>query len=158
MSGSLSGEKTPSDVAADENFQKGSGNVELLRMMTSLPQLERMAQQPVAAPSPVWIARYQRNAAGEGYATIECPECLGTFAHVLIGTIDPVSNTDCLFCGSLVRYEIFQADDLLFLLPFHHERFARTPSIARSTNTRYEARLRKTKRVKRANTQMNRAL
>jgi len=130
----------------------------LLRMMTPLPQPERMAQQPVAAPSPVWIARYQRNAAGEGYATIECPECLGSFAHVLNGTIDPVGKTDCLYCGSLVRYEIFQADDLLFLLPFQHERLARTPHFGRSKNSRYEARLWKTKGVKRAEPQMNRAL
>lgn len=154
MSDSLSGENTPSGAAADETFQLGRGNFELLRMMTSLPQPERLAQ-PVAAPSPVWIARYQRNAAGEGYATIECPECLGTFPQVLNGTIDPISETDCLYCGSPVRYAIFQPEDLVFLLPFQHERFAATPSFSRSRNSRYEARPERTRRMKQASTQMN---
>jgi hypothetical protein len=155
MSVSLSGDKTSSAAAADEIFQEGRGNVELLRMMTSLPQPERLAQQPAAAPSPVWIARYQRDASGEGYATIECPECLGTFPQVLSGAIHPVSETDCLFCGSPVRYAIFHADDLVFLLPFQHERFAATPRFARSKNSRYEPRPRKAKGVRRADTQMN---
>jgi len=155
MSVSLSGEKTSSAAAADEIFQEGRGNVELLRMMTSLPQPERLAQQPAAAPSPVWIARYQRNVAGEGYATIECPECLGTFPQPLIGTIQPINDADCLFCGSLVRYTIFQAEDLVFLLPFQHERFAAAPRFARSKNSRYEARPEKAKRMRRADTQMN---
>jgi len=158
MSVSLSGEKTAPSVAPDEVFQEGCGNFELLRMMTSLPQPERLAQQPPAAPSPVWIARYQRNAAGEGYATIECPECLGTFPQVLNGSVHSVSETDCLFCGTPVRYEIFQADDLVFLLPFQHERFAATPLIARSKDSLHEAHLSKAKGVRRADTQINRAL
>jgi hypothetical protein len=155
MSGSFSGDKIPSGVGADAIFPKGHGSADLLKMMTSLPQPERLAQQPAAAPSPVWIARYQRNAAGEGYATIECPECLGTFPQVLSGAIHPVSETDCLFCGSPVRYAIFHADDLVFLLPFQHERFAATPRFARSKNSRYEPRPRKAKGVRRADTQMN---
>jgi hypothetical protein len=155
MSVSLSGDKTSSAAAADEIFQEGRGNVELLRMMTSLPQPERLAQQPAAAPSPVWIARYQRNATGEGYATIECPECLGTFPQFLNGTVHLVSETDCLYCGSTVRYAIFQAEDLLFLLPFEHERYAAAPRLARSKNSRYEARPEKARRMRRADTQMN---
>jgi hypothetical protein len=155
MSGSFSGDKIRSGVAADAFFEKGRGSADLLEMMTSLPQPERWAQQPAAAPSPVWIARYQRDASGEGYATIECPECLGTFPQVLSGAIHPVSETDCLFCGSPVRYAIFHADDLVFLLPFQHERFAATPRFARSKNSRYEPRPRKAKGVRRADTQMN---
>ena len=160
MSGSFSGDKIPSGVDADAGvgvdviFQEGRGSADLLNI-TSLPQLERLAQQPAAAPSPVWIARYQRDASGEGYATIECPECLGTFPQVLSGAIHPVSETDCLFCGSPVRYAIFHADDLVFLLPFQHERFAATPRFARSKNSRYEPRPRKAKGVRRADTQMN---
>jgi hypothetical protein len=160
MSGSFSGDKIPSGVDADAGvgvdviFQEGRGSADLLNI-TSLPQLERLAQQPAAAPSPVWIARYQRNAAGEGYATIECPECLGTFLQVLNGTVHSASQTDCLYCGSPVRYAIFQADDLVFLLPFQHERFAETPRCTRSNNSRYEPRPRKARGVRRADTQMN---
>jgi hypothetical protein len=92
------------------------------------------AQQPDSAPSPVWVARYQRTAAGEGYATIECPECLGTFPHALIGTIQPVNETNCLHCGSPVRYAVFHAVDLAFMLPFRHERFTPAPRFAQSSD------------------------
>jgi len=155
MSGSFSGDNIPSGVAADAFFQKGRGTTDLLKMMESLPQPERWAQQLGAAPSPVWIARYQRNAAGEGYATIECPECLGTFPKVLNGTIHTINEADCLFCGSPVRYAIFREDDLVFLLPFQHERFAATPRFARSKSARYEARPGQAKAMRQADTQMN---
>lgn len=97
--------------------------------MKFLPPPERRAQQPGAAPSPVWISRYERTAAGEGYATIECSECLGTFPKVLNGTIHRINEADCLFCGSLVRYTIFQSDDQASLLPFEHERFSQTTTL-----------------------------
>jgi CheY-like chemotaxis protein len=135
MSGSFSGDKVPSGVAADAFFQKGHGFAGLLKIIESLPRPERWEQQPDAAPSPVWFSRYQRNAAGEGYTTIECPECLGTFPQVLNGTIHSVSKTDCLYCGSPVRYATFQPGDLAFLLPFQHERFSATPRFARSKNS-----------------------
>jgi hypothetical protein len=155
MSGSFSRDKIPLPVAADAVFQEGRDTPGLLEMMTPHSQPKRGAQQPGDAPSPVWIARYQRNAAGEGYASIECPECLGTFLQVLNGTVHSASQTDCLYCGSPVRYAIFQADDLVFLLPFQHERFAETPRCTRSNNSRYEPRPRKAKGVRRADTQMN---
>jgi CheY-like chemotaxis protein len=154
MSGAFSGDEIPSGVSADGFFQKGRGIGDLLRIMKFLPQPERRAQ-PAAAPSPVWISRYQRNAAGEGYATIECPECLGTFPQPLNGTIQPINDADCLFCGSPVRYAIFQAEDLVFLLPFEHERFAAAPRLARSKNSRYEARPEVAKRMRRAEPQVN---
>jgi CheY-like chemotaxis protein len=134
MSGAFSGDEIPSGVSADAFYQKGRGCGDLLKMMKSLPPPDRWTQQPVAAPSPVWVARYQHNDAGEGYATIECPECLGSFPQALNGTIDPISETDCLYCGSPVRYTIFHADDLAFLLPLHHERFSPPPRAARSNN------------------------
>jgi CheY-like chemotaxis protein len=128
MSGAFSGDEVPSGVAAEAFFQKGRGFGDLLRMIKSLPLPARRAQQPDAAPSPVWVARYQRNAAGEGYATIECSECLGTFPQVLNGAIHPINEADCLFCGSLVRYTIFQSEDRASLLPFQHERSSRRPA------------------------------
>jgi hypothetical protein len=156
MSGSFSRDKIPPGVAVDAVFQKGRDTPDLSEMMTSLPQPKRRAQQPGDAPAPIWIARYQRNAAGEGYATIECPECLGTFPQVLNGTVHSASKTDCLYCGSPVRYAIFQADDLVFLMPFQHERFSAAPHFARSNTSRYEAHRWKARAKRQADTQMNR--
>jgi hypothetical protein len=157
MSGAYSGDKIPSGVAADAFYEKGRGIADLLKIMRILPQPERSAQQSGAAPSPVWIARFQRNASGEGYTTLECPECLGTFPKVLNGTIYPINEENCLFCGYPVRYSIFQAGDLAFLLPFQYERFAATPRFAGSRSSRYEAQRSKVKAIKRADTQTNRA-
>lgn len=42
-----------SGVAADAFFQKGRGFGDLLMILESLPQPERWAQQPAAAPAPV---------------------------------------------------------------------------------------------------------
>jgi CheY-like chemotaxis protein len=120
MSGAFSGNEIPSGVAADAFFQKGRAFGDLLRIMKSLPPPARWAQ-PDAAPSPVWISRYERNAAGERYATIECSECLGTFPKVLNGAIKPINETNCLLCGSRVRYTILESDDRESLLPFQHE-------------------------------------
>ena len=43
MSGAFSGEEMPSGVVADAFYQKGSGIVTLLRIMETLPKLERPA-------------------------------------------------------------------------------------------------------------------
>ncbi len=125
----FSGDEAPSGVDADAFIRKGRAFGDLLMILKSLPLPERLAQQPVSAPSPVWISRYERNAAGESYATIECSECLGTFPMVLHGTIHPTNEANCLFCGSVVRYAIFQPDELPFLLPFPHERSAQRPAL-----------------------------
>ena len=122
MSGSFSGNRIPSGVTADAFYQKGAGVGTLLRIMESLPRLERTAQPPQATPAAVWIARSQSNAAGESHAVIECPECLRTFPQVLSGTIDPVSKANCRYCGTLVSYTILQPDDGAVLLPFHLNR------------------------------------
>lgn len=58
MSGALSGDKIPSGVLADAFFKKGTGFDILLKILESLPQPERLAQQSGAAPAPVWIPSY----------------------------------------------------------------------------------------------------
>ncbi|MFZ1939773.1 MAG: response regulator [Terracidiphilus sp.] len=126
MSGAFSGDAIPSGVFADAFYQKGRALGDLLKMMKSLPSPARWAQQPPAAPAPVWISRYERNAAGEGYATIECSECLRAFPKVLNGAIDPINEANCLFCGSQVRYSILQSDNQASLLPFQHEHSSST--------------------------------
>jgi CheY-like chemotaxis protein len=50
MSGSFRGDEVPSGVAADGFYQKGSSVVALLRMMETLPHVDRSA--PRAMPSP----------------------------------------------------------------------------------------------------------
>jgi hypothetical protein len=76
---------------------------------------------------------------------------------VLNGTIHPINEADCLSCGGPVRYTVFQAADLVYLLPFQHERFAATPRFARSNNSRHGAHPWKAKGIRQANAQMNRA-
>jgi DNA-binding NtrC family response regulator len=129
MSGAFSGGKVPSGVNADAFYQKGSSIGTLLRIMESLPRPEPMAQPPHGALAPVWIARSRRDAAGESQAMIECPECLRTFSQVLNGTTDPVSKTNCRYCGTLVRYTIIEPDDAAALLPFHLNRPFPTPGV-----------------------------
>jgi len=130
MSGAFSGDKIPPGVVADAFYQKGRGLGDLLSMIMFLPRPARRAKQPVDGLSPVWISRYERNAAGEGCATIECPECLGTFPKVLNGTIHPVNEADCLFCGSMVRFAISQSGDQASLGPFQEERSSHRPARA----------------------------
>ncbi len=129
LSGAFSGDVVPAGVNADAFFRKGRGFADLLAMIKSLPLPERRAQPSGAAPSPVWISRYLRNDAGEGYATIECPECLRTFPEVLNGVIHPINEAGCVYCGSLVRYTIFRPDEPAFLLPLQRERFTQRPSL-----------------------------
>jgi CheY-like chemotaxis protein len=129
MSGSFSGGKIPSGVTADAFYQKGSSIGALLKMMESLPRPEPRTQTPHGALAPVWIAQSRRDAAGENQATIECPECLRTFSQVLNGTTDPVSKTNCRYCGTLVRYTIIEPDDAAVLLPFHLNRPFPTPGV-----------------------------
>jgi CheY-like chemotaxis protein len=126
MSGAFSGNEVPLGVVADAFYQKGSAPGDLLKMMTSLPQPDRITRKPNAAPAPVWVSRYERNADGGDFALIECSECLGTFPKFLSGEINPANETDCIYCGTSVRYAIFQPDELPFLLPFQDERSYRT--------------------------------
>jgi CheY-like chemotaxis protein len=115
MSGAFSGDEVPFGVIADAFYQKGSAIGNLLKILTPLPQPDRMAQRPNAAPAPVWVSRYERNADGEGFAVIECSECLGTFPKFLNGEMNAASETDCLYCGISVPYEIIQPNDRPFL-------------------------------------------
>ena len=87
MSGAFSSNELPSDVTADEFYQKGSGVVCLIEIIESLTHREPTAPKPPAAHPPVWISRNGRNASGEAYVTIECQECMRTFPQVLNGTM-----------------------------------------------------------------------
>jgi DNA-binding NtrC family response regulator len=63
MSGAFSGDEVPSGVAADAFYQKGSSIVALLRIMETLPQLERRSYQTASQIAPHWIHRQLRDVA-----------------------------------------------------------------------------------------------
>ncbi len=69
MSRAFSGDEMPCGVVADAFFEKGRAFGDLLKLMKSLPPPAQRVQQPIAAASPVWVSRYERNADGEGFAT-----------------------------------------------------------------------------------------
>jgi CheY-like chemotaxis protein len=133
MSGAFSSNGVPSGIIADAFYEKGGGLGTLLRIMESLPRPERMAQQPHAAPPPVWVSRCLRNSDGEGYVIIECPECARNFPKVLDRAVNGTSETNCFHCGSPVRYAIVQSDnrDLFrtFLLPPQCRHSAPSPAL-----------------------------
>ena len=157
MSGAFSGNEVPSGVTADAFYQKGGGVGTLLRIMESLRRPERKAQQPHAAPAPVWITRHRRNDAGEGYLSIECPECLKTFSQVLNGTIGSERETTCIYCGSPVHYVTSQPENQTFLSAFHDRYSSRTSALQPGGNQNYEAHRRKAKGKRRADGADNRA-
>jgi DNA-binding response OmpR family regulator len=66
MSGSFSGDEVPSGVAADAYFQKGSSIAALLRIMETLPRLERNAHTPTSRAAPFWIRRNTRDLSPAG--------------------------------------------------------------------------------------------
>jgi CheY-like chemotaxis protein len=111
MSGAFSSNELPSDVTADAFYQKGSGVVCLIEIIESLTHREPTAPKPPAAHPPVWISRNGRNASGEAYVTIECQECMRTFPQVLNGTTSSTRETDCVYCGTLIRYAIIRPED-----------------------------------------------
>jgi CheY-like chemotaxis protein len=128
MSGTIFDGDVPSGVAADAFYQKGRGIGDLIKILEFLPQTDRLALQPAAAISSVWFARFERDAAGEGFATIECPDCLRTFPHLLKHTPDPVNETGCLYCGTPVRFAVLQPDVQVASLAVQSEHSSRLPA------------------------------
>jgi len=102
MSGAFSGNEVPSGVAADRFYQKGSSIVALLRIMETLPHLERPAHQPASPDAPLWIHRSTRDFSTDASVTIACPECLRTFPQTL-GDGGLERKTDCIYCRSSIH-------------------------------------------------------
>jgi CheY-like chemotaxis protein len=126
MSGAFSGDEVPSGVAADAFYQKGSGVDLLLRIIESLPLVERRDPLPVRVAAPVIIERNGSDALREACAMISCHECLRTFPQPLHSFDSCERTTNCIFCGSLVRYAILPSADQASLLPFQHEQSSPT--------------------------------
>jgi CheY-like chemotaxis protein len=120
MSGSFSGDEVPSGVAADGFYQKGSSIVALLRVMETLPQIERIAHPPSSPDAPLWIHRNTHDFSPEANITITCPECLRTFSQSL-GTGNLKRKTDCIYCRSAIHYAIVQSADRIPLQVFQQK-------------------------------------
>jgi CheY-like chemotaxis protein len=120
MSGAFSGDEVPSGVAADGFYQKGSSIVALLRIMTSLPKIERLAPRPLCPEVPLWIHRDAHDPSPDGYITIACPECLRSFPQAL--TADSLQQrTSCVHCEAPIYYAIVQPAERIPLQDFQRE-------------------------------------
>jgi CheY-like chemotaxis protein len=107
MSGSFSGNESPSGVAADGFYQKGSSIAALLRLIETLPQVERKAHLPASPDEFLWIHHNNHDLSPDASVTITCPECLRTFPQTL-GSDYLNRKGDCIYCRCSIHYAIVQ--------------------------------------------------
>jgi CheY-like chemotaxis protein len=94
----------PVGVLADAFFKKGDYRIEeLFQKIANL--LEQSPIRPYAAKpdrAPVWFSRSHT-----GYYVLTCTECLRSFSAPAEGvTRDELQETECVFCGTWIRYLI----------------------------------------------------
>ncbi|MGA3080434.1 MAG: response regulator [Terracidiphilus sp.] len=110
MSGWFSGNEAPSGIAADGFYQKGSSVAALMRIIETLPPVERHAHQPSSPDAPLWIHRNTHDFCPDAYVTITCPECLRSFPQSLgAGYLN--RKTDCIYCRCSIHYAIAPSED-----------------------------------------------
>ncbi len=108
MSGAFSGDEVPSGVAADAFYQKGSSMGALLRIIESLPLTERRDPLSARFATPLLIQRNGSETFREELVKIACPECLRTFPQQLSGSGSREQTTNCIYCGSSIRYSVVE--------------------------------------------------
>jgi CheY-like chemotaxis protein len=108
MSGAFSGNEVPSGVAADAFYQKGSSMGALLRIIESLPLMERRDPLSARLATPLLIQRNGSETVGEACVKIACPECLRTFPQQLSGSGSREQTTNCIYCGSSIQYSVVE--------------------------------------------------
>jgi CheY-like chemotaxis protein len=108
MSGAFSGNEVPSGVAADAFYQKGSNLGALLRIIESLRLMERRDPLPARIAAPIQI---QRDTFREARVAIACSECLRTFPQLIHGHGSRERTTNCIHCGSSIRYSVQESLD-----------------------------------------------
>ena len=136
MSGAFSGNEVPSGVAADRFYQKGSSIVALLRIMETLPQLERPAHQPTSPDAPLWIHRNTRDLSTDASVTVTCPECLRTFPQTL-GDGGSERKTGCIYCRSSIHSVAAQPAERMPPQPVQPKAPAAIPFQRSASNSRY---------------------
>jgi CheY-like chemotaxis protein len=134
MSGAFSGHEVPSGFAADAFFDKGSSIPCLLRIMESLPNMQRMAEKPLASPMQGRISQDGKSDPKDTCVTIECPECLRTLPKVLKSTTGKSDERHCVYCGSMVRSSIVQTAERPRPLPSWREQNSEIPALGSRPN------------------------
>jgi len=136
MSGSFSGNEAPSGVAADAFYQKGSSILALLRIMDTLPQMERHPHAPASKDAPLWIHCNSRSNSPDATVTITCPECMRCFPQAL-GTGYLNRKTECIYCRSVIHYAIVQHADRMPLQAFQQKAVAAARILQSASNFSY---------------------
>jgi CheY-like chemotaxis protein len=120
MSGSFSGTEAPSGVAADGFYQKGSSIAALLRIIETLPKVERKAHPPTSPDELLWIHHNSHDLSPDACVTITCPECLRTFSQTL-GKGYLKRKADCIYCRCSIHYAIVQHADRMPLQAYQRQ-------------------------------------
>jgi CheY-like chemotaxis protein len=119
MSGAFSGDEVPSGVAADAFYQKGSSMGALLRIIESLRLMERRDPLPVRIVAPLLIQRNESDTFREAHVMIACSECLRTFPQPIYGSGSRERTTNCIYCGSSIRYSVVEPLNQMPLRSFY---------------------------------------
>jgi|SRR5450631_4143455 CheY-like chemotaxis protein len=127
MSGAFSGDEVPSGVAADAFYQKGSSLGSLLKIMQSLPQMERRAYQLCRAAEPLWFHRHGNDSSEKTSVTITCPQCLESTSLVLDGFEGMTHEVHCVHCGNSIQYEIVGLSGQTIAQALQHNSHATNP-------------------------------
>jgi CheY-like chemotaxis protein len=108
MSGAYSGEAIPEGVAAHAFHAKGTSPRTLFRTIDAMAEHNRESlQKQPDIPTFIWIARNIHDCSGKAYVLIGCPECLRTFPELLTQE-NAVHDSQCVYCGTFMRYAIVQ--------------------------------------------------
>ncbi|MGA2889034.1 MAG: response regulator [Terracidiphilus sp.] len=138
MSGWFSGDEVPSGVAADAFYQKGSSILALIRIMETLPPLDRLTRHSTSTSPdvPLWIHRNTHDYSPEAYVTISCPECFRTFPKAIdAGYLK--RKTDCIYCRSTIHYAIVPPPDRMPLVVYQRKTAVTIPFPRNATNLGY---------------------
>ena len=118
-SGGIFNDEVLSSIAADAFYRKGSGLDKLLKVIESvLPWPERISHHYTNNSAPIWIQKNGRDASGEAFVMIACPECMRTFSQSVYRSAGTIHKTDCVHCCSLIHYAIVKQPWELFLQDF----------------------------------------
>ncbi len=104
----ISGDTIPGGVIADGFFPKGASPSMFLKMVADLLESPmEVIRERHSHSAPVWIPRNGHDSNGVPFIVVTCTDCLRSFPlSVLHENLQEVQETDCLFCGTTVRYII----------------------------------------------------
>jgi CheY-like chemotaxis protein len=119
MSGAFSGNEVPTGVVADAFYQKGSSMGALLRIIESLPPMERRDPLPDRHAAPLPIQRNDSDTLREAHVIIACSECLRTFPQPIYGSGSREQTTNCIYCGSSIQYSVVEPHEQMLLRSFY---------------------------------------